>query len=404
MNVKTIRMLSMAFVVTFIAVCIIIFPQDVLEASRKGVEMWSQSVLPALLPFFIIAELLIAFGVVSFIGVLLEPLMRPLFRVPGCGGFVWAMGFASGFPSGAKFTVRLREAGKLTREEAERLVSFTNSSSPLFIFGAISVGFFHDPTLGLLLAFAHYASNTTVGILMRFYKHSAPPSPPASASFSIGAALRALKREQENDKRPLGKKLGDALTTSIHTLLMVGGFIVLFSVLYRIMHVTGLIHFVALIPAYALHSLQFAQELAFPWVSGFFEITVGSKLTSDLEHTSLLEKAIVVSFILGFSGFSVQAQVASLLADSDLRFKPFFIARWLHGCLAALFTYLAWEPFYKKLLQEPTFNGNSLPTMTTWWDVVEKWLSTYGSFFTIAALLLYVYTIHRFTLSKRNET
>ena len=33
--------------------------------------------------------------------------MRPLFRVPGVGGFVWAMGMASGFPAGAKFTARL---------------------------------------------------------------------------------------------------------------------------------------------------------------------------------------------------------------------------------------------------------------------------------------------------------
>ncbi|MGQ0438264.1 nucleoside recognition domain-containing protein, partial [Bacillus sp. B-TM1] len=35
---------------------------------------------PSLLPFFIIAELLISIGVVKFIGVILEPLMRPLLR------------------------------------------------------------------------------------------------------------------------------------------------------------------------------------------------------------------------------------------------------------------------------------------------------------------------------------
>ena len=30
---------------------------------------------------------------------------------------------------------------------------------------------------------------------------------------------------------------------------------------------------------------------------------------------------------LGFSGFSVHAQVASILAQTDIRFQPFFFAR-----------------------------------------------------------------------------
>ena len=109
--------------------------------------MWLEIVFPSLLPFFIVSEMLIGFGVVKFIGILLEPLMRPLFRVPGVGGFVWAMGMASGYPAGAKITARLRQEDQLTKIEAERLVSFTNSSNPLFIFGAVSVGFFNNAKL-----------------------------------------------------------------------------------------------------------------------------------------------------------------------------------------------------------------------------------------------------------------
>ena len=84
-------------------------PQAALQASIRGLNIWWEVVFPSLLPFFIIAELLISIGVVKFIGVILEPLMRPLFRVPGIGGFVWAMGMASGF-AGAKLSARLRKA------------------------------------------------------------------------------------------------------------------------------------------------------------------------------------------------------------------------------------------------------------------------------------------------------
>lgn len=95
--------------------------------------------------------------------------MRPLFRVPGTGGFVWAMGLASGYPAGAKLTARLWKDKRITTIEAERLVAFTNSSNPLFLFGAIAIGFFHDPALGIVLAFAHYGGNVLVGIMMRFH-------------------------------------------------------------------------------------------------------------------------------------------------------------------------------------------------------------------------------------------
>src|SRR5690606_36562802 len=105
-----------------LAASLMIYPKESFEASLRGLHMWWEVVFPSLLPFFIVSELLIGFGVVTFLGVLLEPLMRPLFRVPGVGGFVWAMGLASGYPAGAKLTARLRQEKKLTRIEAERLV------------------------------------------------------------------------------------------------------------------------------------------------------------------------------------------------------------------------------------------------------------------------------------------
>ena len=122
-----IKTIGLAFTVTALAAGLIIFPQESFDASKGGLNMWWKIVFPSLLPFLIFSELLISFGVVRFIGVLLEPFMRPLFRVPGVGGFVWAMGLASGFPAGAKFSARLRQENQVSRIEAERLVCFTKS-------------------------------------------------------------------------------------------------------------------------------------------------------------------------------------------------------------------------------------------------------------------------------------
>ncbi|MBZ4655439.1 MAG: sporulation integral rane protein YlbJ, partial [Peptococcaceae bacterium] len=136
-----------------------IWPQQTYEGARFGLNIWLTILVPSLFPFFIIAEILLNLGVVNFLGVLLEPVMRPLFNLPGTASFVIAMGFTSGFPMGAVMTKRLCEEKCCTLAEGERLVAFTNNSSPLFILVAVAVGMFNNPGLGLVLAVSHYTAN-----------------------------------------------------------------------------------------------------------------------------------------------------------------------------------------------------------------------------------------------------
>ena len=120
-------------IILILAVFMIINPDETVRASYDGIKLWSLVVVPALLPFFIVAELLFSLGFVYFLGIVLEPIMQPLFRLPGSSSLVIAMGFTSGFPVGALLSRKLYDEKLLTAEETERLASFTNNSSPLFI-------------------------------------------------------------------------------------------------------------------------------------------------------------------------------------------------------------------------------------------------------------------------------
>ncbi|MFD1735701.1 sporulation integral membrane protein YlbJ [Bacillus salitolerans] len=398
------KTLILASFVTLMAGALISFPQESFDASIRGLEMWWEVVFPSLLPFFIVSEMLIGFGVVNFIGVLLEPIMRPLFRVPGVGGFVWAMGMASGFPAGAKLTARLRQEKQLTAIEAERLVSFTNSSNPLFIFGAVAVGFFHNPKIGIVLALAHYFGNICVGLLMRF--HGAPKqnkgerSSEKNSKLSFKNAFYALHHTRLNDKRPLGKLLGDAVMSSIQTLLMIGGFIILFSVLNRLLTLVHITDILGYFISFLLSVLSLPSELSVPLISGLFEITLGSQMTSETTNVDLAHKVVITSFILAFCGFSVQAQVASILSETDIRFKPFFIARIFHGFFASCFAYILWEPFYvhfqsnesvSKAVPVMNFIEKSSTNLLQLWNAMAK----IGPLITLLALLVYVLLLTR---------
>lgn len=401
MNASKFKTIILALSATIIAFSLMIFPKESFEASIRGLTMWWEVVFPSLLPFFIVSEFLIGFGVVSFLGSLLEPLMRPLFRVPGVGGFVWAMGLASGYPAGAKLTARLRQENKLTTIEAERLVSFTNSSNPLFIFGAIAVGFFHNPALGIVLALSHYLGNFCVGLMMRFHGRSKEIhlTKDKSTKMSLKVAVDLLHQERLKDGRPIGKILGDAVQSSVHTLLLIGGFIILFSVLNRLLSLLDISTFLALFVSVILAFFQIPNELSLPLISGLFEITLGSQMASQVSTATLFQQVVVTSFILAFSGFSVQAQVASILADTDIRFKPFFIARVFHGIFAAFFTALLWDPLYlnqqllgKGSLAIPVFLQNeTYSVFYKSWELILR----YGALFTLIMLMIYIIITYR---------
>lgn len=388
------------------AISLISFPQESVDASKNGLNMWWQIVFPSLLPFFIVTELLIGFGVVRFIGVLLEPFMRPLFRVPGVGGFVWAMGMASGYPAGAKLTARLRQEKQLTKIEAERLASFTNSSNPLFIFGAVSVGFFQNPNLGVILALSHYLGNLSVGIMMRFYgKDLERQKSRDSRKISIRRALIALHRTRMNDKRPIGKLLGDSVMSSIQTLLMIGGFIILFSVVNRLLYHLHITAFLGMGIEQIFEFIHIPEELSIPFISGLFEITLGSKLASEVEQANLMHQVIVTSFILAFSGFSVQAQVASILAQTDIRFKPFFFARICHGFFASIYAFLLWKPVYVRFYQSEQ-PSNALPVIhlyeNSFLSETIFFFKQSGPLLTIIALIIYILIYYKRTKNLKN--
>ncbi|MDQ0285845.1 sporulation integral membrane protein YlbJ [Desulfofundulus luciae] len=322
-------------------------PQTVYEGAVYGLGTWWNIVFPSLLPFFIVSELLMNFGIVHFMGVLLEPVMRPLFNVPGAGSFVLAIGYTSGYPIGAMVTARLRAQKLCTRIEAERLMSFTNNSSPLFMLAAVAVGMFHNAFLGPLIAGAHYLANLTLGLALRFYGRRDPeviPRPTADRNtWILRRALIEMATRQRRDKRTPGQIIGDAVKNAINNLLNIGGFIILFAVIIRLLTQAGFIDLVARALGLVLVPLGLSPAVLPALASGLFEMTTGTKLASEAA-APLLHQLIAVAMILAWSGLSIQAQAASMIAGTDIRIGPFILARVAHAILAAFYTCLMFGP------------------------------------------------------------
>ena len=390
------KIIITAIIAVLTTILVIIFSEEAFNAALEGLKVWWDIVFPSLLPFFIIAEILMGLGVVHFMGALLEPLMRPLFRVPGVGAFAMAMGLASGYPIGAKITASLRRKNLCNKVEGERLVSFTNTADPLFMIGAVAVGMFHRADLGIIIAAAHYISSLILGFILRFYKGDSRESRFMEKSCKQNIffyALTELIEARKNDGRSLGELLGDSIKESISTLLLIGGFIILFSVITRIFIVTGFINMISNLLLYLLSPLGISQAMVLPLFSGFFEITNGTNLSSQAQ-APLLHQVMIANAIIAWSGLSVHAQVATMLNGTDIKLKPYILARILHSILAAGITVLLFIPYSQKI--EATF----MPFLESF-DLQHGILFTFIIFLSILALTLFLsMTIYLFSKIK----
>ncbi len=331
------RSRALAVGIFSLAAMIVIFPEVASQASLEGLKLWFEIVLPTLLPFFIMADLLMGLGVVHFLGSLLEPIMRPLFRLPGAGAFAVAMGVTAGYPLGAKITGELARNKQLTQVEVERLVSFANTAGPLFFIGAVGVGMFGQPELGVTLWIAHLAGALFVGFCMRLHKGTESPRVQTKGSY-LGKALKSLDKAHEADGRSMGALFADSVRGTVQSLLFIGGCIMMFSVLVQVIGATGIVNPIKAALGGALSLVGLDPSLATAVLYGFFETTLGAQTASTTSTAALGAQAVIVSFVIGWSGLSVQMQVASMFTNTKIRFKPYLYARILHGLFAAIAT------------------------------------------------------------------
>lgn len=347
--------------------CLIIFSRTCIDAASRGLNLWFNIVFPSLFPFFIASELLNGSNLVNAFGILLEPLMYPLFKVPGSGAFAFLMGTTSGYPVGAKITSSLRKERLLSKIQAERLLAFSNNSGPLFIVGAVATGMFNSPQLGPFLLVCHIAASITVGIIFRFYgikKNDYEPD------RSKGRLLKRFRMElcaTVNTKSSFGSLLGEAIRNSIMTILTIGGFIILFSVIISILLETGFITKAAAFLSLFLVKPGLNSEVLTSLISGFFEITTGTKMISSATNVDLIQRLVSTSTLIGWAGLSVHFQVLSIIRDTDINPVPYIIGKLIHGVIAGVYTFIGILITGSNILETvPAFSQHNLSRVLNW--------------------------------------
>lgn len=303
------RYLNTLIIITciFFLVEIIINRNTVFNTISFSLNIWITSILPSLFPFFVLSDILNSYDVINYIPKFIKNIFKKLFNISDNGLFVFFISMLSGFPSNARNIRLLYTDNKISKEESEHLLFFTHFSNPMFILGTLSILFFNNKSLGLLIIIPHYLSNFIIGFILR--KHNLPNN-------------NYIINNKKNNPKKFGIIFTKSIKSSIDSLLVILGTLSVFLVMSTL-----------IIDLFNLNSINSLL------IKSILELTSGLKELSNLIKDSKI-LVIMSSCILSFGGLSVHMQVINELTDTDISYKNFFIGRILQTILSLIISYI----------------------------------------------------------------
>ncbi|MFB8373484.1 nucleoside recognition domain-containing protein [Paenibacillus taichungensis] len=335
-----------------LVIAVVVSPKDAFDASIQGLDIWWKIIFPAMLPFLMLSQMLTAFGFTHALGVLLGPLMQRWFRLPGKAGLAVVVGMCGGFPAGADTASRLVQDQQITAKQAGIVAAASHFANPLMIILVIGAAFLHQPAAGYFLLIVHWVSGwiaTMIGVRLlpkeSKGKKSSTATPSSYKRRSLWSQMMLAAREaQERDGRGFGKLLGDTVSQAVQTLMMTGGYMIVFAV------------FVRLLTLY----ITPGTSVAF-WPS-LLELHLGTYHLSQSPLTPVLLMSLLAA-VLGWGGLCSHLQVSAVLKAAGLAATSmlyFAGIRLLHALVAFFTSLLLWLPFSRYSSEVwATFQNNS---------------------------------------------
>ncbi len=264
------------------------YPAVTVNAAANGLVLWFEHILPALLPFAILSNIIISSDILPSLTGKILPILKHIIPVSESGAFVLLSGFLFGFPMGSKNCAELLRQNKITKEEADILFIITNNMSPVFIQSYILEqqlklhGYF---VLSLLIL---YLPPLILGsFLLRKQKAS---------DFS---------HKKSASRSKINFQIVDAgIMNGFETLTKIGGYIMIFSILAS---------------CFSMLSLPNQVKLCF---IGITELTNGIHAIS---HTSMTKGSqyVLAMIFTAFGGLSGISQTSAMIKDTGLSIKRY---------------------------------------------------------------------------------
>ena len=306
--------------ITFLCVVILRSPQVSAKGAQLGLHLCTDILIPSLFPFMVLSSFVIKSGLAERLGKLLAPLVKVLFRLPGCTGATILLGLIGGYPTGAIGVSELHRQKKITSAQAEQLLLFTVCAGPAFVMSTIGTQLSASKAVGGILFAAQLLSAIILGILTRFF---------------YDASSEAETTTPAQEVRLSSALVGSCLAAA-RAMLNMCAFVVLFSALLGVAAQVSLANII-LKPFEFFHAPAPIINSMIPLL---LEVTNGcSAVISSRAPIELL------AFALSWGGLCVHFQVFSIAEGINFSKSKFFFARLLHAALSTIITHFLFIVF-----------------------------------------------------------
>lgn len=288
--IKTFLLLTLFFL---LSASILLCPKQALYFSLTGLTLWYDKMIPTLLPFMILTNLLIEMGLTTYFVSFLRPSLGRLFRISDNGVYAMLVGFLCGFPMGARTIARLYEKKLLQKKEAAFLLSFCNNIGPVYFVSFVLVILGIDKKLPYL--FGMYGLPLLYGLILRY-----------SVYRGLDGAVSSRPGGPSRSSLSLLEHLDASIVNGLTGIARLGGYMIFFNLLN-------------LLPYILFHGVL-PQSLPTADLEGILncilEITSGiGRLNGKLP--------LAVLILLPFGGLSCIAQTYSMIRDTDLSIREY---------------------------------------------------------------------------------
>lgn len=286
----------MKYFIIFILIFIFgnFFVIDLKSIILESSNIWLYNLVPSMLPFYVISDLLINYGLIDILAFLFKKIINKLFNVSENASFVIFFSMFTGFPSSAKYLKNLLDLNYISIEDANKIIRFTHFSNPLFIINVIGNTIIGNKKIGFLILLSHYLSNFIIGFLYRKEQ------------------TQKITTKRVKNTKSFGSILTTSFINSFDSLLIVLGSLITFKILTSIIfHYFGF-NFI---------------------ISSLLEITQGLFALKNLTLNIEL-KALIAVAMISFGGFCIHTQVYSILSETKISYKNYFFSRILHVIIA----------------------------------------------------------------------
>lgn len=310
------KKLFTAFSTISFLLLLLVFPSAALKGAKSGLMLWFQTVLPTLLPFMIVSNLMMQLNVTNCLTSFLYPVIGKPLGLSKSGCYPFLIGMLSGYPVGAKACADLVASSQISLAEGQYLLCFCNNASPMFVISFIAMhclGIINKPFLILVIL---YGSALLTGQIYRLLHKKELHLAKQGTNFHLADS------NVPTFTLPAFVLLDQTILSAFEVLVKAGGYIILFSILAELV----------------LH-LAFLPATFRYFLIGFLELTTGSAAIS-FSNFSFQKRIVLTNALTSFGGLSSHAQTYSVIIHSELSIKTYFLYKCINSCITAISTLL----------------------------------------------------------------